>query len=382
MQEQRPEDSYLPAITGLRGVAASWVLLFHAWQFAGAAPLRVLGIDLTPLLACGYFGVDLFFVLSGFLLGMPFIAARQRGERLSLGRFWRNRARRVLPAYWTQLVILIALAAASGVPSFSVATLAGHFGLAFNLMQNHSEINPVYWSLPVEWDFYLLLPVLALPFRGGRSVLLTLVAGVALVIGFRWLCVAGLQWWGGDGIPLYRWIIQIPGRLDQFLFGMAAAWCLLKQRPRLAWLGLCSGSAIVLAMCWGAAARGDFITLAVAPWVIGHYTGVGLGFSLLLLATVWAPRAWPSRLLASRPLAWLGMISYSLYLWHYPLLQWQRGWWPETWAGPLGVGLTLPLILFIAWASYWGVERPFLGRKARRAERADPAKSNTPAIAS
>lgn len=378
MQEARPEQDYLPPITGLRGVAAGWVLLFHAWQFAGGPALVLAGVDLTPLLASGYFGVDLFFVLSGFLLGLPFLAARRGGRPVQLGHFWRNRARRVLPAYWAQLLILLGLAAVSDSQRVEPLQAIGHVPLLFNLWQNDSAINPVYWSLPVEWDFYVLLPLLALGFRSTRSVVLSLMVGLMLAIGFRLLCVAALHWWGADGVPLYRWIIQIPGRLDQFLLGMAAAWCYLNWRPGSGQLGtlragwrwaiLWAGVALVLLMCWGAAAQGDFVTQAIAPWVYFHYSGLALGFSLCVLGALWAPRAWQSRALASRPLAWLGMISYSLYLWHYPMLQWQRHWWPSHWPAWAGVALSLPLIMVLAWASYRGVERPFLGMRARRAE--------------
>jgi len=103
--------SYFPALTGIRGIAALWVLMLHAWQFSGmpvlAVPLLSGRFDLTPLFKCGYFGVDLFFVLSGFLLSMPFHRAFIAGAtRPSLSEFWIHRCRRVLPAYWTQLAIL------------------------------------------------------------------------------------------------------------------------------------------------------------------------------------------------------------------------------------------------------------------------------------
>ncbi|MBD8525113.1 acyltransferase family protein [Pseudomarimonas arenosa] len=379
MLAARPEQDYLPAITGLRGVAAAWVLLYHAWQFAGGPRISPVGVDLTPLLACGYFGVDLFFVLSGFLLGMPFLTARQRGESVDLRRFWRNRARRVLPAYWAQLLVLLALAVWSGGPEIGSGVLLGHFSLSFNLWQNDSAINPVYWSLPVEWDFYILLPLLALPFRGRRSVLITVLVGVLAVIAFRWLCVAALHWWGADGVPLYRWIIQLPGRLDQFLLGMAAAWCYLNLRTRgRGWLW--AGLLVVLLMCWGAASRGDFVSQAQAPWVYGHYTGVGLGFALCILGALAAPRSWLVQRLSGRVLGWLGMISYSLYLWHYPVLSWQRQGWPADWPAWGGVALSLPPVLLLSWLSYRLIERPFLGRRARRAEQATTTTASTPAV--
>lgn len=371
MQTNRRADAYLPAVTGLRGVAAGWVLLYHGWQFAHGPKLAVGGIDLTPLLATGYMGVDLFFVLSGFLLGLPFIAAR-RDPSLpapSLRRFWANRFRRVLPAYWFQLSLLVVIALLAGTPAFGLGDVLAHYGLVFNLERNDSLVNPVYWSLPVEWDFYLFLPLLALPFRRARGALGWALLLVAAAIGFRLLCMAAVQQWGADGIAVYRWIIQLPGRIDQFVLGMLAAWAFLALPARgvtrgLAWAGL----ALVLLMSWGAAARGDFITQGIAPWLYWHYSLVALGFAAIVLAVSQHPRSLLARGLASRPIAWLGMVSYSLYLWHYPLLQWQQALAPAAWPAWWGVALVLPAILLVSWLSYRLIERPFLGARARRAE--------------
>lgn len=93
-----PHD-YFPALTGLRGIAACWVMLYHLWQLAGAHSVAPLGVDITPVFSCGYMGVDLFFVLSGFLLGLPFLAwANGRRAFPDLAQFWKRRCLRV-PAW-------------------------------------------------------------------------------------------------------------------------------------------------------------------------------------------------------------------------------------------------------------------------------------------
>src|SRR2546430_25540 len=94
-------------------------MIFHCWQFAGqpalTLPLGVASLDLLALVKCGYFGVDLFFVLSGFLLSLPWHRAAARClPAPSLHNFWVHRCRRVLPAYWAQLCILIVVAIAVG----------------------------------------------------------------------------------------------------------------------------------------------------------------------------------------------------------------------------------------------------------------------------
>jgi peptidoglycan/LPS O-acetylase OafA/YrhL len=362
-------DRYLPAATGLRGVAAGWVVLYHGWQLSGA-PRPMLGpLDLTPLLATGYFGVDLFFVLSGFLLGLPFLAAARERRRVDLGRFWINRCRRVLPAYWAQLLLLVPIAALSGAAAFDLGDLLRHATLLFNLQGNASLYNAVHWSLPVEWNFYMVLPLLALPFARRGGALAALLGMLAFALAFRIACVAVVFAWGETGVAIYQWIIQLPGRLDQFAFGMAAAWCHLHGWPRrghgvLAALGL----ALLLALCWGVAPRGDIVGNADAPWLYVHFGAVALAFALVLLAAVARPQAWYARLLAAAPLAWLGMVSYSLYLWHLQMLEWQLDLLHGGARSTTAVLLCLPGVLLMAWASYRFVERPFLGARARRAE--------------
>ena len=367
-------DRYLPAATGLRGVAAGWVLVYHGWQLSGAPRPQLGPLDLTPLLATGYFGVDLFFVLSGFLLGMPFIAAARDGRRIDLGRFWINRCRRVLPAYWAQLLVLVPIAALSGAAAFDLGDVLLHAALLFNLVDNASLYNAVHWSLPVEWNFYLVLPLLALPFarRGGAITAILLMLGFA--IGFRIACVAVVFDWGDTGVAIYRWIIQLPGRLDQFALGMAAAWCHLHGWPRRGHGALATvGIALLIVMCWGAAPRADIVGNADAPWLYWHFGAVALAFALILLAASAQPRALYARVLGSAPLAWLGMVSYSLYLWHLQMLEWQLDMLHGGARTTSAVLLCLPLVLMMAWASYRFIERPFLGARARRAEQRRPA---------
>lgn len=364
-----PPEDHLRALTGLRGVAAGWVLLYHLWQFAGGPRLALGPLDVTPLVACGYFGVDLFFVLSGFLLGQPFLRARMAGDPApALGRFWVRRLRRVLPAYWTQLASLLAVGAVAGAPVVAGGEVLAHALLVFNLFDNGSPINPVYWSLPVEWDFYMVLPLLALGFARGSGRPWMLPLALLFAFGFRLLCGWAITVHGMDGVPLYRWVLQLPGRVDQFVFGMTAAWLCLRgigpvQRSVLAIGGL----ALILLQAWLTAPRGDFVSQADLTWLYWHYSVLAAGMAALIAAAANAPAGWPARLFSGRLLGWLGLISYSLYLWHYPLLDWLRGLPAAGWSAWLVWGLVAPsLALSVATLSYLLFERPFLA--ARRAQ--------------
>ncbi len=312
---------YADALTGLRGVAALWVLVFHLWQHTGAPALALGPLDFTPMAAHGYLGVDLFFVLSGYLIGGPWVAMRLGGPKVAFGTFWRRRFLRVFPAYWAHWGVL-ALLAAFGPGGFPMNTGEALLSatLASNLMDGAPTLNPVWWSLPVEWDFYLAAPLVALAFATRRALPLALPWIVLACVAFRILA-----WWlifhqGMDWVSLYRWVIQLPGRLDQFALGMLVAHALVLGRGgserRLALFG----SATTLLALWLLPRAGYVVDQALAPWLFFQFTVFGCAFAALVGAAAMSRSAPVRALLANRPLVFLGTISYSLYLWHYPVL--------------------------------------------------------------
>lgn len=372
------KDEPMPGITGLRGMAAAWVLLLHTWQFSGGTtlPLSLFGwsFDATWLIACGYFGVDLFFVLSGFLLSLPYHrAAAGLVEWPSMQQFWLRRMRRVLPAYWFQLLILVGVYAWLG--NFTLLTpsnLFAHVALVQNLMPVAQPLlNPVYWSMPVEWDFYLVLPLLALLLVRARFGLLI---ALALVWSLSYRLLAYLSWFDPELESYflnYPSIHQLSGRIDQFVYGMAAAWILVR-RP--AWLQnaakplLFAALAGLLMMVVVAGPRGDFLVNVDAPWLFFHHSLLAMVFATLILAVAASStrgRAW----FAGPVIVWLGMISYSLYLWHYPILEALRGLQIYRRAGlSTAVGVVVigvPTILLVSWLSYRFIELPFLASRRR-----------------
>jgi peptidoglycan/LPS O-acetylase OafA/YrhL len=364
-------SSYLPNLTGVRGLAAVWVLAFHGWQFSNGPslvlPLPGIVLDLTPLFKCGYFGVDLFFVLSGFLLSVPFHrAALESKPRPSLKHFWIHRCRRVLPAYWLQLLILtVAFAWLGQFDRITPRILVAHAALVQNVVPWLVPLlNPVYWSMPIEWDFYLVLPLLAL-FVARCRWPLALAFALVFVFAFRVLCYWSLTDTALTTFIGYGDIQQLPARLDQFVVGICAAW-VCASRPlsrRRAATCLLGGIVAITVLVWVAAARGDFIATADVPYLFVHHSLTAVAFGLLVLGASGSTRI-GSLLFANRGMTFLGVISYSLYLWHYPLLQVAQytgatnGAHAPAWIMVLGV--VVPAILLAAWLSYRYVERPFL----------------------
>jgi peptidoglycan/LPS O-acetylase OafA/YrhL len=363
---------YVPALTGLRGVAAGWVLVFHLWQFSGspALAIHVAGsvIDFTPLASCGFLGVDLFFGLSGFLLSLPFHRAiRARASMPSLRTFWIRRCRRVLPAYYAQLAIIVAVMLAIGnAAALSPLNLAAHVLLAQNLAPVRETLNGVYWTMPIEWDFYAILPLLMLALMRFRAAWV-LLGVMTLVAVFRVLCYgaySGASWASHFD---YGWIMQLPARLDEFFFGVLGAWMHVR-RPlsvaaarRCLWTGA-AGIAIAMAVF---ARVGNDLLPPQMPWMLLHFTWVGAAFGALILGAA-SQRRW----FCWRWLAWLGLISYSLYLWHYPLLEVAQHF------DLLATGdsaallhtalVATPPILLVSWLSQHFVERPFLAAHQRK----------------
>lgn len=354
---------YVPALTGLRGVAAAAVLGFHAWQFAGGPQLSVPLLDypLHALAGTGWLGVDLFFVLSGFLLAQPFLASNA-GRRAwpPLRNYFLRRARRVLPALWVQILILYLLGLlVSGMRRFDLATAAGHGLFLAPLWPDLPVINPVYWSLPVEWWFYFALPAVCWILGRSRWWLVLALVLVA-VVSFRLAC-----WhWLHDqrtGPLSYPAIIGLGARWDQFVIGILAA--LAHQRSaaagRVRALAFWGGIAALVAFVPWLFPRGDIYVRVDYPYLLAHQTLVA---TLLALVVFGAAGRTPvaSRLLGNAALAWVGKISYSLYLWHYPVLEaLQRAGLYGALGATLATVLALGTSLGVAWLSWRIVESPF-----------------------
>jgi peptidoglycan/LPS O-acetylase OafA/YrhL len=236
----------------------------------------------------------------------------------------------------------------------------------------------VWWTLPVEFGFYLLLPVLALLLRPRR---------------WPWLLLVVLGAWGyrhavmQDDVPRglqILWANHLPGRIDQFVVGMlgAYAWVRVDLPRRLA--GARRQDVLAIA---GVVA---FALLHAVPFWLGSRAGPGPSFhpwllgwhglaSLCLLPLLWTAAAGGSSVLGwlGQPLMrWFGTISYSLYLWHYPIMLAARehlALLPDGHARPLLFLLCmLPLCLLVAWLSWRLVERPALDWARRPRPQAQP----------
>lgn len=357
---------YVDALTGWRGLAALLVVLFHTW-FASGSPtvlpaLARRGIDLTPIVSMGWIGVDIFFVLSGFVLALPAVLRDPGAPALGMtwGEFIRRRLLRVLPAYYVNLLILIPLAGYWMVPTHAgIVDAALKVTLTHNLWPVYADtINGVYWSLPVEWNFYLVMPFL-LPLLARRRLVASLVAALALSLAIKLFGYATGTW-----IPI---IHQLPTRIDQFLLGMGAAAASVFWVPSVRVAGWMFATALAGLVGWLYTFAAHFPQyLMTDHWItmLGR-PGASIAIAVALWASASGARV-PRALLANRAAVFAGLVSYSAYLWHLPILL--------LLVRVFGVGAasggstkfavvlaaTLPCVAAVSALSYWVVERPFL----------------------
>jgi peptidoglycan/LPS O-acetylase OafA/YrhL len=380
----------------MRGVAIAWVFAFHASALlAGGLSGPPTGLG-QAVAEKGLLGVQLFFVLSGFLLALPWMeAARSGSPPPSAWPFYMRRARRILPAYWLHLTLLFGLV---------LPLLAdGFWLLESDLGQLNLWLHPIFaqfahpgsssslglnmalWSLTLEVQFYLLLPLLAPAFTG-RRVLVALPVALALSLVWKTQAPVLLVDWiaahvRGDLLvyfdpvsgqplafppPVLGFFVerQLPGEFFAFALGMATA-NLYARLDRGARLSAESGARIgfaglaILCLVPLLLARVDLQQILFAEaWRLFGMPLFLVSCALVVLAAALG-RGLTARVLAAWPLAGLGVLSYSLYLWHEPILRLTAAY-----ASARGASLTIAIgvcaSLAAAALSYRLVERPLL----------------------
>lgn len=333
---------YRNDIEGLRAVAVIPILLFHA----GVSILRG-----------GYTGVDIFFVISGFLITQIIIGDIEK-ERFSILRFYQRRVARILPALFFLFLIVGLVAGPILVLPTEIArffeSLAAGAGFASNIyfwsetgyFAAAAESMPLLhtWSLGVEEQFYIFFPLLLYALRGvSRPVLVAVLAAIALVsLG------AGVIVQRADPVVDFYWL---PFRAWELIIGsLIAVGAAPKLGPRLSQMAALGGIALITASIFFMVKWLPFPSPAALVPVIG---------TALLIA--YGENTWVGRALTLRPLRWIGLISFSLYLWHWPIIVFYR----ELTGSDLTLIETAALLaasIAAAAVSYYLVENPLRER--------------------
>jgi acetyltransferase len=366
--------AFNPNLHGFRGIAALAVLLFHWGSSIGFFPqarqhmtVTALGSkwDLGMALDFGWLGVPLFFVLSGYLLTSQLLTRDLNGQ--SIPRFWLRRGMRIYPAFWLQLlVLLIAAKLFAFMPQLTSTTdILRHVFLWINLPPwMTAPMNAVWWTLPVELSFYLLLPLLVLIARriGWLSLLL---GAIVLTISWRY---GVMSVYAGSNYSTHLAVLDaIPGSLSTFCCGMALAYLIASRgvpAGKSRALMLISGIATFYAMLYWL--RSNIDTYWTGHWMLGVWNPImGVIITGILLSLIRPLRGF--KWLGSAPMVWLGNISFGIYLWHYPLLMLLQRTilqeWTTPWLNTMALLVTLAGTAVLASLSYYLLEKPIMSKR-------------------
>ena len=356
---------YVAALDGLRAFAVAGVLLYHGG---------------VPWLPGGFLGVDLFFVLSGFLITSLLLRELDMTGGIDLRRFWTRRARRLLPAAFLVIAVCLVVAVAfmpgeaARVRTDALASFA-YVGNWAQVLADRSyfagferpSLLQHLWSLAVEEQFYLLWPLLLVAClrRFGRrgAARLALAGAIASAV-----LTAVLFTPGQDPSRVY---FGTDTHASGLLVGalLAFLWPLreLRSAPK-------PGARLLLDA--GAVAGLAAVVVAMATW---HdydpivYRGGLLAFAIAAAALIGAlahPACRVARVAGAAPLRWIGQRSYGIYLWHWPVMALTRPEIDVPWTRAVLLPLQIAATVALAAASYRWVEQPFRSGQAGRALKA------------
>lgn len=363
----------VPALDGLRAIAVGLVLAEHGgiWGMGG-----------------GFIGVDIFFVLSGFLITSLLLDELRRSGRIDLPAFWIRRARRLLPAL-VVMVLTVGLARAL-LPGEAVAGLRNDAMAAFLWAANWRFIaektdyftqgatpSPLQhtWSLGVEEQYYFVWPLalivvaLLLAARARRRNVwgtvgaVRLTAFIVATVGALASAAAAIVL--AAHAPSDRVYFGTDTRAQALLIGAAASallvrdwsalnrgWCLIRSR----W-GRWTARLLPIVGIAGLAVATHYATGDAREFRAGLLTAVAVAAVVVVAPVALEQRGWVARLLAVRPLVWLGTISYGIYLWHWPIFLVLNG--ERTgWSGGGLFGIRCAATLVLATVSWWVIEQP------------------------
>jgi len=347
--------NYRPELDGLRGISILLVFVHHLYH---------------PLLPGGFLGVDIFFVLSGFLITSLLVQEWNREGSISLKDFYIRRVLRLMPALFFLILItggfaLIFLDKRRIAETYQgiwlTLSYASNWLYAFSYFSANNPLG-ITWSLAIEEQFYLTWPLLlSLAFRyklERRRILYILALIIAMIPLYRKILIE-------NSASIMRLYYASDTRADGLLIGcfvgLLSSWNLLPHHKgfKIYMKSLAAIAVIFLGYMVGTSSWGDLIL-----YQYGGYTLVALSIGLILIVLiVWPPKTALS-VLRFAPLVWIGRISYGLYLWHWPVLTfiYQKKNVP---ASVAQLVMVVVLSLLLPAVSYYFVENPFLRLKKR-----------------
>jgi peptidoglycan/LPS O-acetylase OafA/YrhL len=297
---------HYPALDGLRGIAIVLVLLYHNFNF-------------ISFFNFGWLGVDLFFVLSGFLITNQLLD--NLNSKYYFSNFYIKRVLRIFPIYYLSLVLFfIIFPRIHGFP-LNISFYLPHqlwywvYLQNFSLIANHSSEATAlnhFWSLAIEEQFYLLWPLFIFLIRDPKKLFCFCLVSLLAILSSRILL-----WMQQDILNHYNWLLLFT-RVDGILIGSGLA-LLLKYNRKLLQRYL-SGFIFLLAFLnFTFYFFNSIKALHYSPWDIVGYTTFSSLFALFIFEVIIKPKGFMSIVLSNRPFRILGKYSYGIYIFHWPV---------------------------------------------------------------
>lgn len=366
----------------LRAVAALWVFAYHIWLAMGGVTVRFglptdFSFGMRSIFRAGYQGVDLFFVLSGFVIAWPYAVRRHTLlDRFEVVDFYQRRYLRIAPVYYCTLVVAVTLIALRLLPGHLDAwSIAAHVAFAENFYPNWvASILGTYWTLPTEIHFYIIVPFLLRLTNLDRPLRLA-VGLIAFAIGYRYFAFLLTTRYG---IPTIWTTGYLPGRIDQFGCGMAAA-CLVATAR---YSGTVRKTTVALTAMLAVGCAVLVARYAGEQFDLWYFAGASLVGAAIALF-VWSMGAWAKSKEVMTPtspkkrthlaLFVLGEASLSIYLWHMIFIElalvaslhWHLG----ATTKALMLFATVPITTFVSILTYSLIEAPIIAKSKSAAWR-------------
>lgn len=362
LEGTKPKNS-IAVLDGVRALAILTVVFYHISVKSSVTSISWLDPHITALIDAGSAGVTLFFVLSGFLLFLPYLKSLLFDNAWpSVRMFYLRRMLRIIPAYYLSLFLIVLLAQPQYLQPDHWKELLLFLTFTMDFSQKtFQQINSPFWSLAVEWQFYMLLPWLALILRFivQRGSLKRRVWTLIFCLGGVIIWGVITRFWGyyitahpavNFGLPhiVLRVLVALlygcggPGIhgkfLEDFAIGMLAALCYTMARNGALqekwdallrrfspWLLVCSVLLYIVMALWNSHLLVSPSNIPFIRFLYGdayntfHELGLALGYGCLMLAVLFGSPLL-KRLFAWSVLRWIGIISFSMYLWHNPIL--------------------------------------------------------------
>lgn len=347
----------ISAINGLRGLAIIGVLyhhLFYKFTSHGWHSFEFQSILITPYtyLANGWMGVNLFFILSGFVLFLPYVSNKRRFDSTSdILKFYRHRASRLLPLYYFSLIVCVILignvVGDNQLPKHLLKTLT--FTFTFTKDTFFPVYNNVLWSLAIELMFSLVFPFLVVIYYHAGMIRLFICTAI-FSLSYRYIGLHDSSLEINRVLNLVR--DNLPGRLDDFVAGMFICYLYVNIKNKILsrpYLLLFIGGLLFSSTCylWELKVAGR-LNIYLIPWL---YTCIWASFSFIILGAL-NLKGVMAKIFTSKPLQFIGLMCYSIYIWHSVAI-----------SGIVGdkydivhIGLYLALVFFLSFISYRYIE--------------------------